>query len=68
MKTKMTADEVQAAFEAIAAKAGGERVEGVILREVVTAEGRWLNDDPTPISPKTAAEIVRKVVEAARPV
>jgi hypothetical protein len=31
----------------------------------VTPEGRWLNDDPTPMTPETAAEIVQKMAEAA---
>jgi hypothetical protein len=63
VKTKMTAAEVEAAFKAIA---GDEKGEGVILREIITPDGmRWLNNDPTPMSPETAAAIARKMIEAA---
>jgi hypothetical protein len=66
VRTKMTDDEVKAAFAAIAAKMGGQKVEGVILQEIVTPDGmRWLNPAPTPMSPKMAAALVRSVMEAA---
>jgi hypothetical protein len=64
MKT-MTAADVEKTVQAIMAKAG-EKPEGVILREIVTPEGeRWLADDPTPMSPETAAAIVQAMIEAA---
>jgi hypothetical protein len=60
----MTAAEVEAAFKAIA---GSEKAEGLLLREIVTADGaRWLNDDLASMSPETAAAIVRSMVEASR--
>jgi hypothetical protein len=55
VRTKMTDDEVREAFAAIAAKLGGQKVEGVILQEIVTPEGRWLNPDPTPMTRMTRA-------------
>jgi hypothetical protein len=55
-KTKrktMTVADLEKMVQAIAAKAGGEKAEGVILREVTTPEGvRWLNNDLAPLSPR----------------
>jgi hypothetical protein len=65
-KQTMTAADVERAFQAIVAKAGDAKAEGVILREVVTPEGvRWLNKDLAPMSPQTAVAIVRKMIEIA---
>jgi hypothetical protein len=70
VKTRMSDNEVKTAFAALAAKAGAEKVEGVLLREVTLPNGmRWLNPDPMPMSPKMAADLIaRMMVEAARPV
>jgi hypothetical protein len=67
MKTKMTDEEVREAFAAIAARLGDRMPKGMILEEIVTPAGRWLNPAPVPapMTPRAAATLVRKVIEAA---